>query len=95
MKHPGYRDVDFRSLFGSLKVSPQLPFSRSEFQQNSAKYIKGMSISGVQQKLSLKIDPDYRLIPVSEGGNTYSNLARKNFPMRQKMSMQQWLLVSC
>lgn len=68
IKHPGYRDADFRSLFGSLKVSPQLPFSRSEFQQSSVNYIKGMSISGVQQKLSLKIGPDYRLTPVSEGG---------------------------
>jgi len=80
MKHPGYRDTDFRSLFGSLKVSPQLPFSRSEFQQSSVKYIKGMSISGVQQKLSLKIDPDYRLILVSEGGEYILKPSPEEFP---------------
>ena len=80
MKHPGYRDADFRSLFGSLKVSPQLPYSRSEFQQNSVKYIKGMSISGVQQKLSLKIDQDYRLIPVSEGGQYILKPSPEEFP---------------
>jgi serine/threonine-protein kinase HipA len=79
-KHPGYRDDAFRSLFGSTKVKPELPFSRSEFKQDSVKYIKGMSISGVQQKLLLKIDDNYELIPVSEGGVYILKPSPEEFP---------------
>lgn len=79
-KHHGYRDAEFRSLFGSIKVNPQLPFSRSEFQQNSVRYIDGMSISGVQQKLSLRIDEEYRLTPVSVGGEYILKPSPEEFP---------------
>ncbi len=67
-KNPGYQDMAFKTLFGTMKVKPVLPFSRSEFKQDSVKYTKGISISGVQQKLSLKIDQHYQLVPVTEGG---------------------------
>ncbi len=79
-KHPGYRDDAFRSLFGRTKVNPGLPFSRSEFKQESIKYIKGMSISGVQQKLSLRIDDNHNLIPVSEGGKYILKPSPEEFP---------------
>ena len=79
-KHPEYRDAEFRSMFGSTKVNPALPFSRSEFKQESIKYTKGMSISGVQQKLSLKVDDEYRIIPVSEGGEYILKPSPEEFP---------------
>jgi serine/threonine-protein kinase HipA len=64
-----YRDTDYRKLFGSLKVSPELPFGRKEFIQTSIKYTKGMSISGIQQKLSVKVDSNFELKPVIEHGD--------------------------
>jgi serine/threonine-protein kinase HipA len=39
-----------------------------------------MSISGVQQKLSLKIDDDYRLVPVSQGGEYILKPSPEEFP---------------
>jgi serine/threonine-protein kinase HipA len=79
-KRAEYRDADFRSLFGSIKVDPVIPFSRSEFLQDSVKYTKGMSISGVQQKLSLKIDDKYQLTPVIEGGEYILKPSPEEFP---------------
>jgi serine/threonine-protein kinase HipA len=79
-KHPGYRDIEFRLLFGSIKLNPVLAFSRSELLQDSVKYTKGMSISGVQQKLSLKIDDEYRLTPVSKGGEYILKPSPEEFP---------------
>ena len=39
-----------------------------------------MSISGVQQKLSLKIDDKYQLVPVSEGGEYILKPSPEEFP---------------
>ena len=64
----GYKAAALRTLLGSTRISPKLSFSRSEFFQNSRQYSQGMSISGVQQKLSLKIDDQRRLSPTAEGG---------------------------
>jgi hypothetical protein len=52
----GYQNSALKVLFGSTKVNPCLPFSRSEFFQSGKQYAQGMSISGVQQKLSLKVN---------------------------------------
>jgi serine/threonine-protein kinase HipA len=65
--HPGYRDADYKRLFGSLKVKPVLPFTRAEFFQAGGWYTKGMSISGVQEKLPLGVRAG-ELVPVDEGG---------------------------
>ncbi len=65
--HPGYRNTDYKRLFGSLKVKPVLPFTRAEFFQTGGRYIKGMSISGVQEKLPLGVRTG-ELVPVDEGG---------------------------
>ncbi|MBN7796647.1 type II toxin-antitoxin system HipA family toxin [Parahaliea mediterranea] len=79
-KYEDYHDAAFKKLFGSLKVSPVLPFSRSEFKQDSVKYTKGMSISGVHQKLSLIIDANGYLSPVNQGGEFILKPSPEEFP---------------
>ena len=64
----GYHPAALRTLFGSTRVDPRLPFSRSEFFQESPRYVRGLSISGMQQKLSLKVDDHHRLAITAEGG---------------------------
>ena len=65
--HPGYRDAEYRRLFGSRKVAPVLPFTRAEFFRAGGRYSKGMSISGVQEKLPLGVRAG-ELVPVDTGG---------------------------
>jgi serine/threonine-protein kinase HipA len=79
-KNPGYLDSAFKALFGTMKVNPVLPFSRSEFKRDSVRHIKGMSISGVQQKLSLKVDESYQLVPTTEGGEYILKPSPEEFP---------------
>jgi len=64
----GYHNSEFKKLFGSTKVNPCLSFSRSEFFQNSRDNTEGMSISGIQQKLSIKENDSHELVPTIEGG---------------------------
>jgi serine/threonine-protein kinase HipA len=64
----GYHNTEFKALFGSTKVNPCLPFSRSELLQSSTQNTRGMSISGVQQKLSLKKNDEHELVATAEGG---------------------------
>lgn len=49
-------DVARRALFGRDSVSLLLPYTRADIFSHSASLSKGMSISGVQQKLSLKVE---------------------------------------
>jgi len=79
-KYSDYTDTAFISLFDSTKVKPKLAFSRSEFKQDSVKYTKGMSISGVQQKLSLKINNQNELVPVTEKGEYILKPSPEEFP---------------
>ena len=65
----GYHNGEFKALFGNNKVNPRLPFSRPQFFQSSTQNIQGMSISGVQQKLSLKQDSKHQLMTTAEGGD--------------------------
>lgn len=52
-----YHDKCFRSLFGTIKINPKLPFSRKEFfEERSKAATKKVSISGVQPKLAIKIE---------------------------------------
>lgn len=64
----GYHDAEFKKLFGSTKVDPSLPFSRAHFFQDGRQNAQGMSISGVQQKLSLKKSDQHKLVATVEGG---------------------------
>lgn len=76
----GYKAAALRNLLGSTKVSPHLPFSRSEFFQNSRQHSRGMSISGVQQKLSLKINEERQLAPTSGGGEYILKPSPETYP---------------
>jgi len=65
---PGYNNGELKKLFGSTKIKPDLVFSRSEFFQQTKTKVQGMSISGVQQKLSLRINDRHELEATTEGG---------------------------
>ena len=79
-KYLHYRDKAFVNLFGSLKVNPVLPFSVSEFKQESVVRVKGMSISGVQKKASLAIDENNRFEIVTKGGQYILKPSPDEFP---------------
>lgn len=79
-KPAGYHTGQFKSLFGSTKVTPELPFSRSEFFQSSKQKAQGMSISGVQQKLSLKVNDRHELEATSEGGEFILKPSPEEYP---------------
>ncbi|WP_455851511.1 type II toxin-antitoxin system HipA family toxin [Pantoea endophytica] len=52
----GYSTKGIKHLLGSLQVSLSLPFTRSQFIQELPERQKGMSISGYQPKLSLRLE---------------------------------------
>ena len=79
-KYIGYLDSAFRKLFGSIKVSPSLPFERQDFFEASPIKSRGMSISGVQQKLSLKINADNELAITTIGGEYILKPSPEAFP---------------
>ncbi len=66
-RYPDYHNMCLSKLFDSSMVSPILSFTRDIFNTDIKKYTKGMSISGVQKKLSLKIDGD-ALVLTNTGG---------------------------
>ena len=76
----GYHNAAFKNVFGSTKVNSCLPFSRAEFFQSSRQHIQGMSISGVQQKLSLKESEQHTLIAVAEGGEYILKPSPESYP---------------
>jgi len=78
--NPGYHNAEFKALFGSAKVNSHLAFSRAEFFQSSRQNIQGMSISGVQQKLSLKENDKHQLIVCAEGGEYILKPSPEAFP---------------
>lgn len=79
-KYPDYRDTAFRSLFGSLRVNPTLRLTRSAFKQESVRYTTGLSISGVQQKLSLAVADNDELEPVTQGGQYILKPSPEEYP---------------
>jgi serine/threonine-protein kinase HipA len=80
-----------KSCLPAPGVDPCLPFSRKEFFRGSLQSIPGMSISGVHQKLSLKLSEEYQLVTTVEDGEyiikpspeTYSHAA-DSFRFRHK-----------
>ena len=65
-----YHNLCLIKLFDSTSIDPKLPFSRDVFRSEFSKiYTKGMSISGVQKKLSLKIENN--LLTLTSTGGTY------------------------
>jgi serine/threonine-protein kinase HipA len=77
---PGYDNSAFKALFGSTRVNPYLPFSRSEFFQSSKQNTRGMSISGVQQKLSMQENEQHELVATAEGGKYTLKPSPETYP---------------
>ena len=67
-KYPDYTNAAYRQLFGSLQVPPQLALTRQDFLAESPRLSQGMSISGVQQKLSLTLNARKELVPTTSQG---------------------------
>lgn len=77
----GYRKQDMLRLFGTTQVVLPLGFDRQEFFSKSAEATHGMSISGVQEKLSLKLDRKTgTLEPTTEGGEYILKPSPEAFP---------------
>jgi serine/threonine-protein kinase HipA len=79
-KYPDYLDSEFRKIFQSLRVNPVLSFTRKEFFRQSPIKSKGMSISGVQQKLSVKIDSNKELKITATGGEYILKPSPETYP---------------
>lgn len=79
-KNIDYHNACLLRLFDSITVSPILPFSRDVFKTEiSRQYSKGMSISGVQKKLSMRLEKD-QLILTSENGTYILKPTVEDFP---------------
>ncbi|WP_369308831.1 type II toxin-antitoxin system HipA family toxin [Providencia rettgeri] len=52
----GYSQIGIKQLFGNKNINLELPFTRHQFIQEQPQHQKGMSISGYQPKLSLRIE---------------------------------------
>jgi serine/threonine-protein kinase HipA len=79
-KQPGYIDRSVISLLGSVSAKPALEFSRGDFFQQTVKLVEKMSISGVQQKLSLKLGDANKLVPTSTGGEYIIKPSPEQYP---------------
>ena len=79
-KYRDYQDAAFKSLFGSLKVNPVLELSRTAFQQASVRHTTGLSISGMQQKLSMAITENHQLDLVTRNGQYILKPSPEEFP---------------
>jgi len=65
--HDEYHDKCLSTLLGSAEISPVLPFTSEGFYQQRSEFSRGMSISGVQEKLSAKIDANEVRLTQQEG----------------------------
>ncbi|ATM86408.1 type II toxin-antitoxin system HipA family toxin [Yersinia enterocolitica] len=63
----GYSTKGIRHLFGRLEVALSLPFTRSQFIQELPERQKGMSISGYQPKLSLRLEGGELMVVSNDG----------------------------
>jgi len=79
-KYPDYQNSAFTKLFTSLRVKPTLAPTRSAFKRESVHYTQGLSISGVQQKLSMTINAAHEIAPVSTGGRYILKPSPEEFP---------------
>lgn len=69
-----------KALFGAATPIGRLPFSRRDFFTAGRKCVEGMSISGVQQKLSLVINSRNEFETVSIGGEYILKPSPESFP---------------
>jgi len=66
-KGSGYSPTARKSLWSGAKVSPVLPFDRAAFQSFRGENSGRMSISGVQEKISLRLEGNV-LVPTTREG---------------------------
>lgn len=88
--HEEYHDQCLTSLLGSTAVSPVLPFTSEGFYQQRTNFSRGMSISGVQEKLSAKIG-DNEVQLTNAGGQFILKPTPPEFPelaFNEHISMQ-------
>lgn len=79
-KYEGYHNACITTLLGELQISPHLAFDKSIFRAElSQKYIQGMSMSGVQKKLSLKVE-ERKLVATQKGGMFILKPSVDDFP---------------
>jgi serine/threonine-protein kinase HipA len=77
----GYRNAGLKHVFGTTDICLPLGFDRREFFTRSAANAKGLSISGVQQKLSLRLDTKTRrLVQTAQGGGYILKPSPEGYP---------------
>ncbi|MBN2617775.1 MAG: HipA domain-containing protein [Spirochaetales bacterium] len=69
-----------KNFFEKYNPIDKLTFSRKEFFNKGLKYAQGMSISGVQEKLSLIINDNNEFEIVTTGGNYILKPSPESFP---------------
>ena len=79
-KYPEYTNAEFRKLFGSLKVNPQLAFTRQDLFEESPRLSQGMSLSGMQQKLSFTLNDQMDLVPTATKGDYILKPSPEEYP---------------
>ncbi|GGX68961.1 type II toxin-antitoxin system HipA family toxin [Saccharospirillum salsuginis] len=67
----GYSQRALKQVFGTSKVTFPLSYDRQEFFSKSVEYSKGISISGVQEKLSLRLDRASNELVVTRNNGEY------------------------
>jgi len=75
----GYSSKGIQHLLGSRDVALSLPFTRSQFIQELPERQKGMSISGYQPKLSLRLEKG-ELVVVSNNGTYILKPSPEEYP---------------
>lgn len=79
-KYPDYQDVMLKALFDTIKINPELSFTRQAFKKESVRHINGLSISGVQQKLSMAMSESHKLVAVVSDGRYILKPSPEEFP---------------
>jgi len=67
VENNGVYSHKFSQMMFGTKSLVTLPLTRKEFKRSAPEFVKGISISGVQQKLSLKLKGQL-LVPTATGG---------------------------
>ena len=84
--NPRMRDTEARKLFGTTRFSGRLSLTRTELFTEGAKTVEGLSISGVQQKLSMRFnDKESTLVPTDTQGSFIIKPSPDQYPYCAEM----------
>lgn len=78
-RYSDYHNSCLLKLFNTSIIGPSLEFDKKIFNEEAKKHSKGMSISGVQKKLSLKIE-NHKLSLANIGGTYILKPTVEDFP---------------